>query len=166
MRCSVVFFFEAFCHKHFVVFSRNQHRRLLPAMRHNLRDGCRAVHNTLPVVALTAGTKARRRLRIAIYAYLIYTFDVFVWKSYSLQNTLLVRSVCTKSIHLKAWRETLSQSEFTCRWRRDSSPNWLVSDWRSSLMAATSSRVTSPSRDLLNQPFRVHNSNQTHWGRG
>ena len=25
---------EAFCHKHFVVFSRNQHRRLLPAMCH------------------------------------------------------------------------------------------------------------------------------------
>jgi len=32
---------EAFCHKHFVVFSRNQHRRLLPAMCHNLRDSGR-----------------------------------------------------------------------------------------------------------------------------
>jgi len=27
--------FEASCHKHFVVFSRNQHRCLLPAMCHN-----------------------------------------------------------------------------------------------------------------------------------
>ena len=26
-------------HGHFVVFSRNQHRRLLPAMCHNLGDG-------------------------------------------------------------------------------------------------------------------------------
>ena len=32
---------EASCHKHFVVFSRNQHRRLPPAMYHNLRDGSR-----------------------------------------------------------------------------------------------------------------------------
>ena len=32
---------EAFCHKHFVVFSRNQHRRLLPATCHNLQDGGR-----------------------------------------------------------------------------------------------------------------------------
>ena len=32
---------EASCHKHFVVFSGNQYRRLLPAMCHNLRDGCR-----------------------------------------------------------------------------------------------------------------------------
>ena len=32
---------EASCHKHFVVFSRNQHRRLPPAMCHNLRDGSR-----------------------------------------------------------------------------------------------------------------------------
>jgi len=30
---------EVSCHKHFVVFSRNQRRRLLPAMCHNLRDG-------------------------------------------------------------------------------------------------------------------------------
>ena len=28
---------ETSCHKHFVIFSRNQHRRLLPAMSHNLR---------------------------------------------------------------------------------------------------------------------------------
>jgi len=32
---------EASCHKHFVVFSGNQHRRLLPAMCHNLRDNGR-----------------------------------------------------------------------------------------------------------------------------
>ena len=29
------------CHKHLVVFSHNQHRRLRPAMCHNLRDGGR-----------------------------------------------------------------------------------------------------------------------------
>ena len=29
---------EASCHKHFVIFSHNQHRRLLSAMCHNLRD--------------------------------------------------------------------------------------------------------------------------------
>jgi len=29
------------CHKHLVVFSHNQHRRLWPAMCHNLRDGGR-----------------------------------------------------------------------------------------------------------------------------
>ena len=27
----------ASCHKHFIIFSRNQHRRLLPLMCHNLR---------------------------------------------------------------------------------------------------------------------------------
>jgi len=32
---------EASCHKHFVVFSCNQHRRLLPAMCHSLQDGGR-----------------------------------------------------------------------------------------------------------------------------
>ena len=32
---------EASCHKHFVIFSRNHHRRLLPAMCHNLRYGGR-----------------------------------------------------------------------------------------------------------------------------
>ena len=64
---------EASCHKHFVVFFRNQHRRLLPAMCHNLRDGGRVgdpVDNTWHVAALTAGIKARYRLRIAISAYL------------------------------------------------------------------------------------------------
>jgi len=34
---------ETSCHKHFVVLSRNQHRRLLPAMCHNLQDdACRS----------------------------------------------------------------------------------------------------------------------------
>jgi len=32
---------EASCHKHFVVFSGSQHRRLLPVICHNLRDGGR-----------------------------------------------------------------------------------------------------------------------------
>jgi len=40
---------EASCHKHFVVFSLNQHRRLLPVMCHNLRDDVRC----LPATALT-----------------------------------------------------------------------------------------------------------------
>ena len=34
---------EASSHKHIVVFSRNQHRRLLPAMCYNLRDGGRSL---------------------------------------------------------------------------------------------------------------------------
>ena len=56
---------EASCHKHFVVFfSHNQHRHLLPAMCHNLRDGGHhppaTVDNTWHVAALTAGTKARQ----------------------------------------------------------------------------------------------------------
>jgi len=38
---------EASCHKHFVVFSRNQHHRLLPAMYHNLRDAGRGLPATL-----------------------------------------------------------------------------------------------------------------------
>ena len=65
---------EASCHKHFVIFSHNQHRRLLPAMCHNLRDGGRPasagdhVDNTWHVAALTAG-KARYRLRVTISAY-------------------------------------------------------------------------------------------------
>jgi len=37
------------CHKHFVVFSGNEQRRLLPAMCHNLRHAGRA----LPATALT-----------------------------------------------------------------------------------------------------------------
>jgi len=42
--CSLWRNVEAFCHKHFIVFSRNQHRRLLSAMCHELaagRDGGR-----------------------------------------------------------------------------------------------------------------------------
>jgi len=66
---------EASCHKHFVVFSRNQHRRLLPAMCHNLR------HAAPPATALTTpaccsvntGSQARYRLRIAISAYPVLT---------------------------------------------------------------------------------------------
>ena len=38
---------EASWHKHFVVFSRNQHRRLLPAMCHNQRYAGRAPPATL-----------------------------------------------------------------------------------------------------------------------
>jgi len=65
---------EAFCHKHFVVFSRNQHRRLLPAMCHKIavRWPCStgdSFDNTWLVAPLTAGTKARYSLRIAISAY-------------------------------------------------------------------------------------------------
>ena len=75
MHCSVVcgVTLMFFCHKHFVVFSGNQHRRLLPAMCHNLRDGGRGS----PATALTTpaccsdntGSQARYRLRIAISAY-------------------------------------------------------------------------------------------------
>jgi len=43
---------EASCHKPFVVFSGNQHRRLLPAMCHNLRDGGRCP----PATAFTTHT--------------------------------------------------------------------------------------------------------------
>ena len=61
---------EASCHKHFVVFFSNQHRRLLPAMCHNSRYGGRGPRRPclqhLPVAALTA---ARYRLRITISAY-------------------------------------------------------------------------------------------------
>ena len=38
---------EASCHEHFVVFSCNQHRHLLPAMCHYLRDGGRGPPATL-----------------------------------------------------------------------------------------------------------------------
>ena len=38
---------ESSCHKHFVVFSRNLHRRLPPPMCHNLRDGGRRPPATL-----------------------------------------------------------------------------------------------------------------------
>ena len=66
---------KASCHKHLVVFSHNQHRRLLPAMCHNLIVGrwpwstSDRVDNTRPVTVLTAGIEARYRLRIAISAY-------------------------------------------------------------------------------------------------
>ena len=58
---SAVLLSLAFCHKHFVVFSRNQHRRLVPAKCHTQlavrwpwSNGDR-VDNTRPVAALTAG---------------------------------------------------------------------------------------------------------------
>jgi len=38
---------EASCHKHFVIFSHNQHRRLLSAMYHKLRDSGRRPPATL-----------------------------------------------------------------------------------------------------------------------
>ena len=64
---------EASCHKHFVVFSRNQHRRLLPSMSQPARRWkwftAGRIHNIWTVTALTAGNKARYRLRIAISAY-------------------------------------------------------------------------------------------------
>ena len=50
---------DASCHKRFVVSSGNQHRRLLPAMCHNLRDGSRppATAFTTPAAALTQAVK-------------------------------------------------------------------------------------------------------------
>ena len=63
---------EASCRKHFVVFSRNQHRRLLPAMCHNLRDGGRppATAFTTPACcSVNTGSQARCRLRISISVY-------------------------------------------------------------------------------------------------
>jgi len=64
---------EVSYHKHFVDFSGNQHRHLLPGMCHNLRHAGRAP----PATALTTpacrsvntGSQARHRLRIAISAY-------------------------------------------------------------------------------------------------
>jgi len=53
---------EASCHKHFVVFSRNQHRCLPPAMCHNLRDGGRppATAFTTPACcSVNTGSQAR-----------------------------------------------------------------------------------------------------------
>ena len=55
---------EASCHKHFVVFSRSQHRRLLPAMSQLARrwpwsTGNR-VYNTWPVAALAQAVKPDR----------------------------------------------------------------------------------------------------------
>ena len=66
---------DASCYKYFVVFFRNQHRRLLPAICHTHTCATVAVVHRrpcwqhLPVVALRAGTKARYRFRIAISAY-------------------------------------------------------------------------------------------------
>jgi len=60
---------EASCHKHFVVFSRNQHRRLLPAMCHNLRDHQRLCLQHLACCSVNTGSQARYRLRIAISTY-------------------------------------------------------------------------------------------------
>ena len=64
---------EASCHKHFVVFSGSQHRRLLPAMCHNLRDGGRCHRRPrlqhLDCCSVNTGSQARYRLRIAISAY-------------------------------------------------------------------------------------------------
>ena len=47
---------EASCHKDFVVFSRNQHRHLLPAICHNLRDGGRCP----PATAFTTRSLLQR----------------------------------------------------------------------------------------------------------
>jgi len=66
---------EASSHKHFVVFSGNQHRRLLPAMFHNLRDGGRppATAFTTPACcSVNTGSQTRYELRIAISAYPTY----------------------------------------------------------------------------------------------
>ena len=75
MRWSVVFGVTSrlLVMKHFVVFSHNQHRRLLPAMCHNLWDGGRcppATAFTTPAYcSVNTGSQARYRLRIAISAY-------------------------------------------------------------------------------------------------
>jgi len=57
---------EASCHKYSIVVSRNQQRRLLPQLpgRWMWSIGDRT-DNTWPLAALTAGSKARYRLRIA-----------------------------------------------------------------------------------------------------
>ena len=63
---------EASCHKHFVVLFGNQHRRLLPAMCHNLRDGSRppsTAFTTPACCSVNTSSQARYRLRIAISAY-------------------------------------------------------------------------------------------------
>ena len=56
-----------------VVFSGNQHRRLLPAMCHNLRHAGRCppatAFTTPSCVSVNTGSQARYRLRIAISAY-------------------------------------------------------------------------------------------------
>jgi len=63
---------EASCHKHFVVVSRYKHRRFLLAISVTTCGTVvrrRHIDNTRPVLALTAGSEARHRLRIAICAY-------------------------------------------------------------------------------------------------
>ena len=62
---------EVSCHKHSVVFSRNQHRRLLPAMCHNLRDSGRGPPATVFITSgsCSVNTGSQARLRIAISAY-------------------------------------------------------------------------------------------------
>ena len=58
---------EASCHKHFVVFSHNQHRRLLPASRWTSSTGD-PVDNTWHIAALQRALK-RDKLKIAISVY-------------------------------------------------------------------------------------------------
>ena len=63
---------EASCNKHFVVFSRNQYRRLLPAMCQNFRGGGRppaTVFTTPAFCSVDTGSQASYRLRITISAY-------------------------------------------------------------------------------------------------
>ena len=67
---------EASCHKHFVVFSRNQHRRLLPAsyQRVTTCETVAVVHRRpclqhLACCCVNTGSQPRYRLRIAISAY-------------------------------------------------------------------------------------------------
>ena len=76
---------EASCHKHFVVVSRYQHRRLLPVISVTtcgtvVRRHC--IDNTWPVAALTAGSEARYRLRITISAYLTCIWRPRYWGSH------------------------------------------------------------------------------------
>jgi len=64
---------EAFCHKHFVVFSRHQRRRLLPAMCHNC-ETVTVVHRRLCLqhpacCSVNTRSQARYRLGNAISAY-------------------------------------------------------------------------------------------------
>ena len=64
---------EASRHKQFVVFSGNQHRRLLPAMCHNLRHAGRAppatAFTTPACCSVNRSSQAKYILRIAISAY-------------------------------------------------------------------------------------------------
>jgi len=73
---------EASCHKHFVIFSRNQYRRLLPAMFHNLRHAGRATpataFTTPACCSVNTGSQGRYRLRIAIIAYPTCTRNIAI----------------------------------------------------------------------------------------